>query len=145
MNQKTTMDSTLESVLKDDLMRDIYLEATEQAEQPVKVYSKIAGLPNLGRTFFVNNSEIIEKHTWAWAQVMQKYGSEICGSDAALKGDGKTRADAPSFHGKQNESSGGSTFSGGLVECSVNFLMDIPQGGFFKESGEVLSVQDQWK
>lgn len=122
-------------------MDGIYLEGSDS---PVKVYSKIAGLPNLGKTFFVNNSEIIEKHTWAWAQVMQKFGSEICGSDASLKGDGKTRADAPSFHGKQNESSGGSTSSGGLVECSVNFLMDIPQGGF-KESGKVLSVQDQWK
>ena len=52
MNQKTTMDSTLESVLRDDLMQDIFVE--EDKGKSVKVMKNIYGLTNLGRTFLVS-------------------------------------------------------------------------------------------
>lgn len=138
---RTTMNTTLEDVLKEDIMSEIYVEAGDDGKA-VKVFGKIAGLPNLGRTFFKSNNEIIEKHEWAWAQIMQKYGNEICGGSAALKGDSPTSATAPNFNKKKaNEAYGGGGESkGGLVECSVKHLMDIPSSGF-KESIGVGTVE----
>ena len=83
---RTTMNTTIEDVLKEGIMSGIYVEADDDGKA-VKVYGELAGLPNVGRTFFATNNEILEKHKLAWAQIMQKYGKEICGSDAALKGD----------------------------------------------------------
>lgn len=51
-----TMRTTLESVLKGDLIQDIYVEADGKA---IKVEKKLAGLTNLGKTFFINEDELV--------------------------------------------------------------------------------------
>jgi hypothetical protein len=47
----------LDGILKEELMQDIYLEAN--GEKPVKVEKKIAGLLNLGKTFFICEDELV--------------------------------------------------------------------------------------
>lgn len=81
-NSKTTMDTGLEDVLKDDIMQDIIVEAGGKA---VKVYGKVAGLNCVGRTFFATEAEIADKNKWAQTQMMQKYGAEIYGASAQLQ------------------------------------------------------------
>ena len=80
-------DIELESILKEELMQDISFDGELYSEKdvskkPLKVEKKLAGLLNLGKTFFVNEAELAEKHNWAWYQVVQKYGDEICGTSA---------------------------------------------------------------
>jgi hypothetical protein len=55
-NDNMTMQTNPESVLKDDLMQDIYVEAGGKA---IKVEKKLAGLTNLGKTFFINEDELV--------------------------------------------------------------------------------------
>ena len=62
----TTIDTSDEQVLKEDLMRDIFLED----DAPVKVFKKIGGLTNLGKTFFYCEREIGEKEQYAQAQML---------------------------------------------------------------------------
>lgn len=69
-----------------------------------KVYPKIAKLTNLGRTYFVNTSEIVKKNKEAQTNMVQKYGADIYG------GDGKD----------------------GLISCKVSEFVKVP--GKFKES-----------
>lgn len=52
----TTMNTSDEKILKEDLVKDIYFEG-----DAVKVYKTIAKLTNLGRTYFVNQKELAEK------------------------------------------------------------------------------------
>lgn len=81
------MQTTLESVLKDDIMQDICVvnegkSASEDVEKPVKVFKKIGGLTNLGRTYFWCRDELDKKREWVNAQLVQKYGAEIYGASA---------------------------------------------------------------
>lgn len=58
----TTMDTALEDVLKEDIISGLYEEADEKA---VKTYGKLAGLTNLGKTFFINWGEINKAYEYA--------------------------------------------------------------------------------
>lgn len=69
---KTTMDTALEDVLKEDIMPEICTEG-----KGVKVYGKIYGYTNLGRTFLVSEDEVYKSADDADKQMMQKYGKEI--------------------------------------------------------------------
>ena len=62
-----TIDTSDEKILKDDLMQDIFLE---EDDAPIKVYKKIGGLTNLGKTFFYYEREIGEKEQYAQAQML---------------------------------------------------------------------------
>ena len=57
---KITMDTSIDDVLKKDIMPEIYIE-----DKAVKVYGKLAGLTNLGKTFFVNWGEINKAYQYA--------------------------------------------------------------------------------
>jgi hypothetical protein len=72
----TTINTSDEKILKEDLVKDIYFEG----EKPIKVYNKIAQLNNLGRTYFVHTKELMEKKSQADANMLQKYGAEMYGS-----------------------------------------------------------------
>lgn len=50
---RTTMDTELEDVLKEDIIPEIFVE-----EKAVKVYGKLYGLTNLGRTYFTSEAEV---------------------------------------------------------------------------------------
>lgn len=52
----TTMDTALEDVLKEDIMTSLFSEG-----KSVKVYGKIYGLTNLGRTFLVSEDEVLKR------------------------------------------------------------------------------------
>ena len=75
------MQTTLESVLKDDIMQDIYVESNDVPAVPTP--KQIGGLMNLGKTFIWSESELEEKRKYAEAQMVQKYGAEIYGVSAA--------------------------------------------------------------
>lgn len=60
-----TMQTTLESVLKDDIMQDIYVEANDVPA--VAAPKQIGGLTNLGKTFIWSESELEEKRKYAEA------------------------------------------------------------------------------
>ena len=62
----TTVNTSDEKILKDGLMQDIFLED----DAPIKVYKKIGGLTNLGKTFFYCEREIGEKEQYAQAQML---------------------------------------------------------------------------
>lgn len=47
-----------ESILKDEFLEGIFDEGSDENPKPAKVYPKLAGLINLGRTFFVSSTEI---------------------------------------------------------------------------------------
>ena len=64
------MQTTLEEVLKDDLMKGVVIEADKDSELPVKVFKTIGGLPNLGRTYFWKQDEIEDKRKWVEAQMV---------------------------------------------------------------------------
>lgn len=53
---RTTMNTTLEDVLKEDIMTSLFSEG-----KSVKVYGKIYGLTNLGRTFLVSEDEVLKR------------------------------------------------------------------------------------
>ena len=121
MNQKTTMDSTLESVLKDDLMQDISIESDGKA---VKVYGKLAGLTNLGKTYFVNWDEINKAYEYARSQLMQQFGDEVFGKSAQMTGQSSTGTASNTGTGNVVKEAGG---TGPLIDCTVDFLMDLPE------------------
>ena len=52
------MNKKLDDILKECLMQDLEIIGE-------KVYKKIAGLPNLGRTYFCKQSEVNEKKQFA--------------------------------------------------------------------------------
>lgn len=52
----TTVNTSDEKILKEDLVQDIYLEGNA-----VKVYDKIYGLTNLGRSYFCTYEEVMKK------------------------------------------------------------------------------------
>lgn len=55
-DNRTTMNTPLEEVLKDDFMQEIFVETDDG--KAVKTYGKLAGLTNLGKTYFINWNEI---------------------------------------------------------------------------------------
>ena len=55
MDNKTTIGTSCNDILKGELLRGIYLEADGK---PVKVFKKIAQLTNLGKTYFVHQKEL---------------------------------------------------------------------------------------
>ena len=139
---ENTSNIDLDNILKGELTEglDIYSEASS-GKKPIPVEKKLAGLLNLGKTFFTNEAELAEKHNWAWYQVVQKYGEDICGGSAQLQ---TQRANTSSVGdndgtgtgtGSKSELSGSPQFKsesqsmqgrGGLIECSVSPLMQIP-------------------
>ena len=71
-----------ESILKDEFLEGIFDEGDGSGgkPKPAKVYPKLAGLINLGRTFFVSSNEIAQKNKLAQDKMLQKYGAEVYGS-----------------------------------------------------------------
>ena len=59
----TTVNTSDEQILKDDILQDIVLEA----DGPVKTYKKIGGLINLGKTYFVSEKELAKAEQSAQA------------------------------------------------------------------------------
>ena len=82
MNNKTTIGTSCNDILKGELLRGIYLEADGKT---VKVYKKIAQLTNLGRTYFVNTKELMEKKRIVDANMLQKYGVEMYGENGLIR------------------------------------------------------------
>lgn len=77
----TTINTSDEQILKEDLVKDIYFEG-----KVVKEYDKIYGLTNIGRSYFCTFEEVMKKADEAETQMMQKYGSEVYGTNAQIKG-----------------------------------------------------------
>lgn len=77
MMNATTMNTALEDVLKGELTSDLFVEGTA-----MKVYDKIAGLPNIGKTYFVNWNEISKANEYARNKLMQEWGNEVFGKSA---------------------------------------------------------------
>lgn len=73
----TTINTSDEQILKEDLVKDIYFEG-----KAVKVYDSIYGLTNLGRSYFCTVAEVMKKADEAETQMMQKYGNEVYGKSA---------------------------------------------------------------
>ena len=46
------------------------------------MYKQLAGLPNLGKVFFINESELKNKDDWTQTQMTNLYGAELYGSNA---------------------------------------------------------------
>lgn len=94
------IDRELDEIIKEELIGDIdlYAEAAElpapapapepskppKLPPPVKTYKKLAGLKNLGKTFFINGSEIKNKDDWVQTQMTNLYGAELFGRNAQL-------------------------------------------------------------
>ena len=90
------IDRELDEIIKEELIGDIdlYAEAKElpapkpskppKLPPPVKTYKKLAGLKNLGKTFFINGSEIKNKDDWVQTQMTNLYGAELFGRNAQL-------------------------------------------------------------
>lgn len=76
------MSKELDNIIKEELTKgiDIFNEDEKNEKKPSKVYPKLAGLINLGRTFFVSSNEISEKNKLAQDKMLQKYGAEIYGN-----------------------------------------------------------------
>ena len=79
-DKTTTMNTSLEDVLKHEILGDVLCEASAS-----KVYSTIYGLNNLGRTYFCTYEEVVRKADEAETQMMQRYGAEIYGRNAQLR------------------------------------------------------------
>lgn len=101
MDRRTTINTPLEDVLKRDLMLSIYVES-----------DKIAGLKNLGRTFFINETDIKKADDYAQAQMVQKYGDEVYGKSAQLSGQHS--------NGTTSQTGTSSGTAGSLIHCSVS-------------------------
>ena len=63
-----TMQTTLESVLKDDIMQDIYVESNDVPA--VAAPKQIGGLTNLGKTFIWSEAELEDKRKYTEAQMV---------------------------------------------------------------------------
>ena len=50
----------------------------------MKTYKQLAGLPNLGKVFFINEAEVGNKNDWAQSQMTNLYGAELYGGSAQL-------------------------------------------------------------
>lgn len=76
------MSKELDNIIKEELTKgiDIFNEDEKIEKKPSKVYPKLAGLTNLGRTFFVSSTEIAEKNKQAQDKMLQKYGADIYGT-----------------------------------------------------------------
>ena len=120
MDRRTTIDKPLEQVLKDDLMPHIYVE-----DGKLKVYGKLAGLNNLGKTYFVNWADIEKAYDYARTQLMQEFGNEVFGKSAQMKGQSSTGTASQTGQGNVVKEAEGGT--GPLIDCQVNFLMDLPE------------------
>lgn len=73
----TTVDTPLEQILKDDILEDVFCEASA-----IKVQASIYGLNNLGRSYFCTYEEVVKKADDAETQMMQRYGAEVYGKSA---------------------------------------------------------------
>lgn len=56
----TTINTSEEQILKDDIIGSLYAEGNA-----VKVYGKLAGLPCIGKTYFVHWGEIEKANQYA--------------------------------------------------------------------------------
>ena len=61
----TTLNTSDEKILKEDLVKDIYFEG-----KAVKIYDKIYGLTNLGRSYFCTYDEVLKVANEAKTQMM---------------------------------------------------------------------------
>ena len=54
-------------ILMEELTRGIDLEkiCMESEGKPIPTYKKLAGLVNLGKTYFINFGEVTKVHDWA--------------------------------------------------------------------------------
>ena len=54
-------------ILKEELTKGIDLEKIyqESGGKPIPTYKKLAGLVNLGKTYFINFGEVRKAHDWA--------------------------------------------------------------------------------
>ena len=98
-----SMKNELDDVLKECLMQDIQVVGE-------KVYKKIAGLTNLGRTYFCFQREINDKNKYAQDQMINKYGAETYGISAQQKN--------PDSSIDKHDS---------LISCKCNGFLQIPE------------------
>ena len=103
----------------DSELKSLILEGGKDPNKPVQVYKSIAGLTNIGRTFFTTEAELYDKLTGVQANMAQKYGAEIYGQSAQLT---KQRSNG---NGANTASGDAVTNSGSLISCSVSRLMDL--------------------
>ena len=54
-------------ILREELTRGIDLEKIyrESEGEPIPTYKKLAGLVNLGKTYFINFGEVMKTYDWA--------------------------------------------------------------------------------
>jgi len=91
MRSKITFESSEDDILKELVSEGIDGEVVVEDDKqlPVKVFKTIGGLTNLGRTYFWEIDELQDKRKWVEAQMVQKYGAEIYGTSAQLRGQGQ--------------------------------------------------------
>ena len=137
-------ENDIDGILKEELTRDFEIEevvdeaSTNTKRKALKVYPKISGLPNIGRTYFVNFNEVKASNQDAQLQMAMKYGSEIYGAQASLGGQRSTGTSSGT--GTVSESSYN---NGGLISCTVEKFLLIPNNPKLKvkESGDVSGFQ----
>lgn len=117
------MNKKLDDILKECLMQDLEIVGE-------KVYKKIAGLPNLGRTYFCKQSEVNEKKQFAQDQMVQKYGAEMYGLDAQLGNQSST--DTAASTGKSSDSV---DRHDSLIQCKCTQFLKIPEEKANESSG----------
>ena len=64
---KITFETKEDEILKEELTRgiDLSMLCVESEGKPIPTYKKIAGLTNLGKTYFINFGEVKKVHEWA--------------------------------------------------------------------------------
>lgn len=107
------MNKKLDDILKECLMQDLEIVGE-------KVYKKIAGLPNLGRTYFCKQSEVNDKKQFAQDQMVQKYGAEMYGINAQLGNQSSTGTAA-------STGNSGSVNASSLISCKCTQFLKIPE------------------
>ena len=120
-------------ILKEELTRGIDLDKIyqESGGKPIPTYKKLAGLVNLGKTYFINFGEVRKAHDWAQTQMTNKYGAELYGVNAQLA--------------QQRNDGTGNILDGrsSLITCNVSTMYNLPKDGFVKEaSGEYLDFKN---
>ena len=125
-------DLDLDSIIKGELMRDIEVEASDPTKgKKVKVYGKIGGIVNLGRTYFTTKREVFDKDEQVQTEMAQKYGKEMYGLSGQLKGQSSSSSTNAGASGKGDNLDQNS----GLIRCNVSTFLVVPNRGFMKEAG----------
>lgn len=109
----------LDNILKEELMKNIQFDEAEKADKPkaAKVYGKIGGLTNLGRTYFISSKEVDKANEKAQFAIAQKYGKDIYGQGGSL-----ISCKVGYFlqvQAKANEASGEASFKGCLENVAA--------------------------